>query len=46
MAEPFSVSVDVAVPPERTRAVVGDPSGVPHAWFVPHGRPVEVRPNA
>jgi hypothetical protein len=32
MAEPFSVSVDVAVPPERAWAIVGDPCGVT-TWY-------------
>jgi hypothetical protein len=32
MAEPFSVSVDVAVPPDRAWSVVGDPCGVT-TWY-------------
>jgi hypothetical protein len=32
MSEPFSVSVDVAVPPDRAWALVGDPCGVT-TWY-------------
>jgi protein-tyrosine phosphatase len=32
MPEPFSVSVDVAVPPDQAWSVVGDPCGVP-TWY-------------
>ena len=32
MSEAFSVSVDVAVPPERAWSVIGDPCGVP-TWY-------------
>jgi len=32
VAEPFSVSVDVAVPPDRAWSVIGDPCGIT-AWY-------------
>jgi hypothetical protein len=32
MSKAFSVSVDVAVPPERAWSVIGDPCGVP-TWY-------------